>query len=72
MPKFGPISRPQLIRNLRALGFEGPYSGGNHQYMVRGELRLRIPNPHKGDIGRPLLADLLAQAGITREEWERL
>jgi len=72
MPKFGPISRPQLIRNLRALGFEGPYSGGNHQYMVRGELRLSVPNPHKGDISRPLLADLLVQAGITREEWERL
>jgi hypothetical protein len=72
MPKFGPISRPQLIRNLRALGFEGPYSGGNRQYMVRAELRLRIPNSQKGDIGRPLLADLLAQAGITREEWERL
>lgn len=72
MPKFGPISRLQLVRNLRALGFEGPYSGGNHQYMVRGELRLRISNPHTGDIGQPLLADLLAQAGITHEEWEHL
>lgn len=72
MPPFGPISRSQLIRNLRVLGFEGPYSGGNHQYMLRGELKLRIPNPHKGDISRPLLASLLVQAGITREEWERL
>ena len=72
MPTFGLISRSQLIRNLRALGFEGPYSGGNHQYMMHGELKLRIPNPHQGDISRLLLASLLVQAGITRDEWERL
>lgn len=72
MPKLGPISRSQLIRNLRFFGFEGPYSGGNHQYMIRGEQKLRIPNPHKSDISRPLLTELLIQAGITREEWEDL
>lgn len=40
--------------------------------MVRDELRLTIPNPHGGEIGRPLLIRLLRQAGIDREEWERL
>ena len=38
MPAFGPIKRSDLIRNLRKLGFEGPYTGGKHQYMVRGEV----------------------------------
>ena len=46
MPPFGPISRRDLVRNLHRLGFEGPYSGGKHQFMVRGEVTLRIPNPH--------------------------
>lgn len=72
MPPFGPISRADLIRALRALGFEGPYSGGNHAYMVRGALRLRIPNPHQGDIGMGLLARILRQANIAREEWEQV
>ena len=56
MPPFGPISRTNLIRGLRALGFAGPYPGGRHAYMVRGEQRVALPNPHQGDIGVSLLA----------------
>jgi hypothetical protein len=36
MPPFGPVSRRDLIRCLRALGFDGPYKGGRHHFMVRG------------------------------------
>lgn len=72
MPPFGPVKRGGLIRYLKELGFEGPYSGGNHQYMVRGTTRLRIPNPHQSDISRGLLSRLLKQARISREEWEAL
>ncbi|MFH0792701.1 MAG: type II toxin-antitoxin system HicA family toxin [bacterium] len=72
MPRFGPIKRSELIRNLRSLGFEGPFSGGKHQFMVRGEFTLRIPNPHRGDVGRELLARLLGQARISRADWEKL
>ncbi len=72
MPSVGPIKRDDLIRALRKAGFEGPYTGGKHQFMVRDELRLTIPNPHAGEIARPLLIRLLRQAGIDREEWERL
>jgi hypothetical protein len=39
MPPFGPIKRRDLIRILTMLGFEGPLSGGKHQFMVRGTLR---------------------------------
>ncbi|MEN3001125.1 MAG: type II toxin-antitoxin system HicA family toxin [Armatimonadota bacterium] len=72
MPVFGPITRRELIRALRRAGFEGPYTGGKHQYMVRGEVRLTLPNPHRKEIGRDLLARILRQAGISREEWEQL
>jgi len=72
MPPFGPIRRSDLIRNLRQLGFEGPYSGGKHQYLVKGQIRLVVPNPHQGDISRDLLTRILRQAGIERDEWERL
>lgn len=70
MPPFGSISRARLIRGLRALGFEGPYPGGRHAYMVRNNQRVALPNPHEGTIGVNLLARILRQAGVTREEWE--
>jgi hypothetical protein len=72
VPAFGPISRRDLVYYLRQLGFEGPEHGTRHQIMVRGLTRLRIPNPHQGDISRELLARLLRQAGVSRDEWEAL
>jgi hypothetical protein len=52
VPRLGPIKRTELVRYLQTLGFEGPYSGGKHQFMVRGVIRLRLPNPHRTDVGR--------------------
>jgi len=72
MPHFGPIKRRELIRYLRQLGFEGPYSGGKHQFMIKGDVTLRVPNPHRSDIGKELLARILRQARIQRDEWEEL
>ncbi len=72
MPRFGPIKRRELIARLRQLGFAGPYRGGKHEFMQRGDLSLTIPNPHGRDIGPNLLAKILRQANISREEWERL
>jgi hypothetical protein len=40
--------------------------------MIRGEVTVRIPNPHRGDVGRELLVRILRQAGVDRDEWERL
>lgn len=64
-----PISRKELIRRLCLLGFTGPYSGGRHQFMKRGQLKLRIPNPHCEDISVQLLKLILRQAGIDEKKW---
>jgi hypothetical protein len=72
MPPFGPIKRRDLIAYLRELGFDGPFCGKKHQFISRGALRVRIPNPHQGDISKGLLATVLAEAGISRDEWEQL
>jgi len=67
-----PISRRELIKKFRALGFNGPYSGGRHQFMSRGNLKVRVPNPHqKGEISESLLNEILRQAEINKEEWEK-
>jgi len=54
---LGPVGRNELIKRLLRLGFEGPFSGGCHSYMKRGQLKLRIPNPHNKDIGVGLLIE---------------
>lgn len=72
MPPFGPIRRRDLIRFLRQLGFEGPFSGGKHQFMLMGDITVRLPNPYQGDIGQEFLARILRQARIDRERWEML
>jgi predicted RNA binding protein YcfA (HicA-like mRNA interferase family) len=71
MPAWRPVSRRELIAALRRLGFQGPYSGGKHEFMVRGERVLTVPNPHGSDIGLGLLAVILRQAGVSRKDWER-
>ncbi|RLE12593.1 type II toxin-antitoxin system HicA family toxin [Candidatus Aerophobetes bacterium] len=67
--KLSPVPWIELVKRLRKLGFEGPYQGGKHPYMVKGNLVLTIPNPHRKEIGVDLLARILKQAGITRKEW---
>ena len=72
MPRIAPIKRKDLIHYLRKLGFDGPYAGGKHEVMEKGNLSLTIPNPHKGDIGREFLLRILKQVGIDRKTWEDL
>lgn len=68
MPKN--ISWVKLVKRFREFGFDGPYSGGRHLFMVKNKLKLRIPNPHSKDISKHLLSEILRQADITPAEWE--
>jgi predicted RNA binding protein YcfA (HicA-like mRNA interferase family) len=65
-----PISRRELVRKFRSLGYSGPFSGGKHQFMIKGSQKIRIPNPHIEDIGPCLLKEILRQAGISSQEWD--
>ena len=69
-----PITRNELIRRLRKLDFQGPYPGSGHAFMTKelteGRIYVSIPNPHHGkDIGVKLLAQILHESGISRDEW---
>jgi predicted RNA binding protein YcfA (HicA-like mRNA interferase family) len=72
MPSFGPVKRKDLIKALRQAGFEGPYAGGKHEFLVKVEIRLILPNPHQSEISKDLLARILRQANVSRAEWEKL
>lgn len=69
MPKLTPTSHNELVKKLRMFGFEGPYGGGKHLYMLKGKLRQTIPNPHRKEISIDLLTRILRQAGITKNDW---
>jgi predicted RNA binding protein YcfA (HicA-like mRNA interferase family) len=71
MSRLAPISRPKFVKKLKAFGFKGPFSGGRHMFMSRGDIDVVIPNPHKKDISVDLLARILQQAGISRKDWLR-
>jgi len=66
------ISWKKLVQRFRKLEFDGPYSGGRHLFMVKGELKVHIPNPHEGDISKHLLSEILRQAEISSTGWNKM
>jgi len=67
--KLSPVSWKQLVSKLKSFGFDGPYSGGKHPFMIKGDLVLTLPNPHRKQIGVDLLSRILKEVGISRDEW---
>jgi hypothetical protein len=64
----GSLPRAKLIKLMRAFGYEGPFSGGPHQHMVRGRHTVPIPNKHKNDPSWNLVCIVLEQAGIDEHD----
>ena len=71
MLKLTPISRIDLIKRLRKFGFIGLYHGGKHEFMVKDDIRLTLPNPHRKEVGVDLLVRILRQAGISKSAWSK-
>ena len=74
MPKLVPEKPREVIRKLRALGFEGPFGGGKHVFMRHPETRIKVSIPvhHGRDIPIGTLRAILRQTGIDVEKWLRL
>jgi hypothetical protein len=67
--ELSPVSWTDFVMRLRKIGFDGPFQGGKHPYMIKGNLVLTIPNPHHRDIGIDLLSRILRQGCIKKEDW---
>jgi len=70
MPKN--ISWRKFIQNFQKMGFIGPYGGGKHLFMKKGELKVHIPNKHQGDISKGLVNEILRQAMVNKKDWDNL
>lgn len=69
MAHLAAVSRRELVQRLTQLGFQGPYTGGRHVFMLRGDQRLTIPNPHRSEISVDLLRRILKQGEIPKDKW---
>ena len=57
---------------LKTFGFEGPYPGGKHLYMIKGAFKMRVPNPHGENISAGLVSEILRQARISNKDWRKI
>ena len=73
MSLWTPCKRGVFVRRLRRLGFEGPYSGAKHQFMVRGAQRLTIPSNSEYSVPqlRMMLREVETILGrpVSADEW---
>ena len=74
MSKLHPEKPNEVIRKLRALGYEGPFPGGRHVFMRHAQTRHKIPVPyHKGkDIPKGTIGEIIKELGITVKKWNDL
>lgn len=70
MPK--PISRRELIRRMRILGWIGPEAGKRHGAMRKGNAYGADSQSPSRRSGRSLVKRVIKQANIDPEEWEQL
>ena len=76
MSQWRRCKRQEFIRRLRKLGFEGPYTGTRHQFMVHKQHRLAIPSNAEYSIPQLRLMLREVEQIITRrisvEDWGHL
>lgn len=76
MAAWRPCKRRVFVRRLRRLGFEGPYAGTRHEFLVIGQHRLAIPSNAEYSLGqlRMLLREVAALTGcsLSADDWEAL
>jgi hypothetical protein len=76
MAGWRPLKRRDFIRKLRALGFDGAYSGTRHQFMIFGQHRQTIPTNAEYSVPQVRLLLRQVEAILTRpvalDEWNSL
>jgi hypothetical protein len=62
MNRWTPCKRRDFVRRLRFLGFEGPFSGTRHQFLVFEHHRLTVPS--NAEYSVPQLRMLIQQVEV--------
>lgn len=71
---MNPCKRRDFIYKLRKLGFDGPFSGSKHQFMIFQNHRLAIPSNDEYSIHQVKMMireiEIIIKKEINNEEWE--
>ena len=76
MSQWTPCKRRDFISRLRKLGFDGPFSGTRHQFMVFKQHRMSLPSNVEYSV--PQLRMMIKEAegiigrDIAADEWNIL
>ena len=76
MSRWTPCKRAEFLRRLKKIGFEGPYSGSKHQFLVFHQHRLTVPS--NAEYSVPQLRMMVREVeqilgrSISADEWNRL
>jgi len=71
MPRLPAVKPKMAIRALQRKGFVIDHTTGSHYILIRERLRVVIPF-HNRDLKRGTLASIIAQAGLSVEEFVEL
>ena len=76
MSRWAPCKRRDFINKIRKLGFEGPYAGTRHHFMVYKNHRLTIPSNSEYSVPqlRMMIKEVesIIERQISIEEWNNL
>ncbi|OFV96634.1 MAG: hypothetical protein A3H28_09020 [Acidobacteria bacterium RIFCSPLOWO2_02_FULL_61_28] len=76
MSRWTPCKRGDFIRRVHQLGFEGPFTGTRHQFMVFEQHRLAIPSNAEYSVPqlRMLIREIEGIIGfeVPLDDWQEL
>jgi len=76
LSRWAPCKRRDFINKIRKLGFEGPYAGTRHHFMVYKNHRLTIPSNSEYSVPqlRMMIKEVesIIERQISIEEWNNL
>jgi len=76
MSGWQPCKRREFIKRLRNLGFDGPFSGTRHQFMIFEKYRLTVSSTSEYSIPqlRMMINEVEGITGkaMTADEWDTL
>jgi len=76
MSRWAPCKRREFIKRLRKIGFNGPYAGTRHEFLVFHNYRLAIPSNREYSVPQLKMMineieDIIGRE-ITMNEWNNL
>ncbi len=73
MSQWSPCKRKNFIYRLRKIGFDGPFVGTRHHFMIYKEHRLSIPSNHEYSIPQLKMMireiETIIERKISVDEW---